>query len=57
MTIETRLANMKKYQAEALKHPQKNKLYLEDLALSIPMFEEAVKNNVVTVQKGFDSTE
>lgn len=57
MTIETRLANMKKYQAEALKHPQKNKLYLEDLALSIPMFEEAVKNNVVIVQKGFDSIE
>lgn len=53
MTIETRLANMKRYLEQALKQPNKNKLYIEDLQLSIPMFEEAIRNNKVVVQKGF----
>lgn len=44
---------MKRYRDEALKHPLANRLYLEDLSISIPMFEAAVKNSTVVVQKGF----
>lgn len=57
MTIEIRLSNMKRYLEQALKQPNKNKLYIEDLQLSIPMFEEAVRNNKVVVQKGFVDSE
>lgn len=57
MIIETRLANMKKYLEKALKQPNKNKLYIEDLQLSIRMFEEAIRNNKVVVQKGFVDSE
>lgn len=57
MSIETRLANMKRYLEEALKHPQKNKLYIEDLSISIPMFEKAIRNNTIVVQKGFVDSE
>ncbi len=36
---ETRLETLKRYQAEARLDPKANKLYLEDLALSIVMEE------------------
>lgn len=55
MTIETRLANMRKYREQALKQPNKNKLYIEDLDISIVMFEKAVINSEIVIQKGFDS--
>lgn len=51
--IETRLKNMYSYREEALKHPIANRLYLEDLAISIPMFEAAAKNSGIVIQKGF----
>lgn len=60
MTIETRLANMRKYREQALKQPNKNKLYIEDLDISIAMFEKAVTNSAkmeIVVQKGFDLSE
>jgi hypothetical protein len=57
MTIETRLATCKAYREEALKHPKANRLYLEDLELSIAMFEEAVKHNTIVLQKGFIDSE
>ena len=60
MTIETRLTNMRTYREEALKHPIANRLYLEDLEISIVMFEKAVKNkrseNII-IQKGFVDSE
>ena len=37
MANETRLETLKRYQAEAMLDPKANKLYLEDLALSIDM--------------------
>lgn len=43
MTIESRLKDMYRYQAEALKDPVANKLYLEDLAILIPIFEQAIR--------------
>ena len=43
MNPRTRLANCKAYQKEALKNPIANRLYLEDLELSIKMFEEQVE--------------
>ena len=39
MTLEIRLATMKRYREEAMKHPLANRLYIEDLDLSIAMFE------------------
>ena len=57
MNIATRLANMKRYREEALKNPIANRLYLEDLAISIPMFEAAVKNSKIVIQKGFVDSE
>lgn len=59
MTIETRLATMREYLAKAVLHPIVNKLYIEDLNLSIAMFEKAArnKNSRVIVQKGFDLSE
>jgi hypothetical protein len=53
MTIATRLANMKAYREEALKHPRLNKLYIEDLDLSIDMFEKALANSAIILRKGF----
>lgn len=53
MTIETRLANMKAYREEALKYPQKNKLYIEDLNLSINMFEKQLKTSKPVLQSGW----
>lgn len=43
MTIESRLQDMYRYRDEALKDPIANKLYLEDLAISIPEFERMSK--------------
>ena len=60
MTIETRLKLMKEYRLEALADPDTNKLYIEDLELSIAMFEKAVKNkryNKTIIEKGFDLSE
>lgn len=34
---------MYRYRDEAMKDPVANKFYLEDLAVSIPMFEKAIK--------------
>lgn len=39
MTIESRLKDMYRYRDEALKDPVANKLYLEDLEVSIHEFE------------------
>jgi len=56
MSIESRLQNMYRYRDEALKDPVANKLYLEDLAISIPEFERMAKQpkNEITVMNGFD---
>lgn len=55
MTIESRLKDVYRYRDEAMKDPKANKLYLEDLALSIPMFEQMVKqpNKEISVLNGF----
>lgn len=55
MTIESRLQNMYHYREEALKDPEANKLYLEDLAIAIPEFERMVKEpkKVFPVIMGF----
>jgi len=60
MTIESRLKTCKAYREEALLNPEENKLYIEDLDLSIAMFEKAVKSkreHKYLVQKGFDLAE
>ena len=60
MNIETRLKLMKEYHLEALADPVTNKLYIEDLELSIAMFEKAIKNkryNKAIIEKGFDLSE
>ncbi len=57
MTIETRLATIRAYREEAMKQPRVNKLYIEDLNLSIEMFEKAVKTNSIIYGKGFDTSE
>lgn len=44
---------MKRYQKEALLNPIKNKLYLEDLAISIPMFESAIRNSTIELKSGW----
>lgn len=55
MSIESRLKDMYRYRDEALRDPIANKLYLEDLALSIPMFEQMAKqpNKEISVLSGF----
>jgi hypothetical protein len=55
MSIESRLQNMYRYRDEALKDPVANKLYLEDLAISIPEFERMVKQpkKVFETYRGF----
>jgi hypothetical protein len=56
MSLEARLVRCKQYREEALKHPRANKLYIEDLDLSIAMFENAVKNNMI-IGKGWIENE
>lgn len=57
MSLQQRLANCKQYREEAMKHPIKNKLYIEDLELSIAMFESAVKTNSIIVGNGWIDNE
>lgn len=57
MQIEQRLARCKQYLAEALEHPRANKLYIEDLQLSIEMFEVAAKNNGIISGKSWVDSE
>ena len=52
MLLETRLARCIAYRDEALKHPVENRLYIEDLNLSIKMFSSAVKKP--EVRKGWE---
>ena len=47
MSLEARLERCKAYREEALRHPIKNKLYIEDLELSIAMFEQAIKQSTI----------
>ena len=53
MTLETRLATMKRYREEAMKQPLANRLYIEDLDLSIAMF-EAQKDKGYPVINGIE---
>jgi len=54
MTIENRLIQMKKYLEEALLDPENNKLYIEDLKLSISHFEANVtQSNDFALMSGF----
>ena len=47
MSLEARLKRCKAYREQALKHPVKNKLYIEDLDLSIAMLERAIKRSII----------
>lgn len=54
----SRLTQMRKYLAEALKEPEENKLYIADLYLSIAYFEKAErdgfpKTKPIEVSSGF----
>jgi hypothetical protein len=52
MNLETRLARCIAYRDEAMLDPINNRLYIEDLTLSIKMFEKAVKKP--EVRKGWE---
>ncbi len=56
-SLAARLERCKQYREEALQHPQKNKLYIADLDLSIAMFEQAVKTNQPIMGKGWQNDE
>lgn len=55
MKPETRLAQMKKYLADAMLDPVANKLYIEDLNLSIEFFDKYVSEAppALQVMSGF----
>lgn len=53
MSLEARLANMRRYRDEAMQHPIKNKLYIEDLNISIAMFEKHIANGKPIIQQGW----
>lgn len=53
MDIKTRLKLMKEYREEAMADPEANKFYIEDLDLSIAMFEKAAKNKGNIIQSGW----
>ncbi len=55
MSIESRLKDMYRYRDEAMKDPKANKLYLEDLAISISMFERMAQqpNKEISILNGF----
>lgn len=53
MSLTARLERCKAYREEAIKQPQKNKLYIEDLDLSIEYMESAVKHNTIVVGKNW----
>ena len=52
MKLETRLITMKQYLAEALLSPEENKLYIEDLNLSIAHFEKYAMRQAIPVMNG-----
>lgn len=51
-TLEQRIEQLKQYRAEA--DPVADALYIEDLDLSIAMFEKMGKREAYQVMKGFD---
>lgn len=51
--IEARLKQMKAYREKAMQNPIANRLYIEDLDLSIAAFEEQVKYANPMVQQGW----
>ena len=63
MLLETRLARCIAYRDEAMLDPINNRLYIEDLTLSIEMFEKAVKSTPLLVDgkpiinKGWEDNE
>lgn len=56
MTIQSRLERMKAYREEAMKKPKANKLYIEDLDISIAMFEKHADSKL-TIQSGWLDSE
>ena len=52
MSLEQRLARCIAYRDEAMKQPEDNKLYIEDLNLSIALFEQC-KTYPSIIQKGW----
>ena len=52
MNLETRLSRCIAYRDEAMLDPINNRLYIEDLTLTINMFEKAVKKT--EVRKGWE---
>lgn len=54
MKLETRIENIKQYLAEAMQSPEGNELYIEDLKLSLDIFQKAVNNkSEIVVMNGF----
>lgn len=54
MKLETRIENIKSYLTEALQSPEGNELYIEDLKLSLDIFQKAVNNkSEIVVMNGF----
>ena len=56
MSLEARLARCIAYRNEAMKQPEANRLYIEDLNLSIDMFSKAIAKPVL-IQKGWADEE
>lgn len=56
MSLEHRLNRCIAYRNEAMKQPEANKLYIEDLNLSIDMFSKAIAKPVL-LQKGWADEE
>ena len=54
MPIETRLARCITYRDEAMKQPEANRLYIDDLNLSIKMFSNAITSK--PEYKAFNNT-
>ncbi len=58
MKLETRLEQLKRYRKEAMLDPVGNKLYIEDLNLSIKLFQSQVETQSKTIEVksgGFDA--
>ena len=54
MKLETRIETIKQYLAEAMQSPEGNELYIEDLKLSLDIFQKAVNNkSEIVVMNGF----
>ena len=52
MSLQARLNRLYSYRDEAMKQPEENKLYIEDLTLSIALFEQC-KTYPSVIQKGW----